>query len=119
MFSSHIKVYGHRIHRLARRLSLGDPDLADDLEQEARIAVWRFDSARVRSNEAAILMRIARDAMLKWRRRENAANGRSTVWRRPPVRQVNPVATDPKIVPIRRGTPRHRDATPGTEQRAA
>lgn len=119
MFDTYIKVYGRRIHRLARRLSCDDPDLADDLEQEARIAIWRFDPKRVRTNEAAIIMRVARDAMLKWRRREYSARSPLVMRQRHAARSVIPVVTEQKIIPIRRFAPRHHNATPVMQQRAA
>jgi hypothetical protein len=58
---------------MAIRLACYYLDLARDLEQEVGIAIWRFNPVRVRNSESAIVMRVARDAMLKWIRREESA----------------------------------------------
>ncbi|HXC26009.1 MAG TPA: sigma factor [Gemmatimonadaceae bacterium] len=119
MFDIYINVYGHRIHRLARRLSCGDPDLADDLEQEARIAIWRFDPSRATLNEAAIVMRVARDAMLKCRNRERRAHRITGTWRRRPKKQRIPRVTKQHPVPTSRFAPRHPDQAPVSKPLAA
>jgi hypothetical protein len=64
-------------------------------------------------------MRVARDAMLKWRRRERRSRHITATWRSRPVRQRTPSVTKRKIVPIRRFAPRHTDKTPVSKLRAA
>ena len=111
--------YHASIRRLALRRARHDRDLADDLEQEACIAVWRFDARRVRGNERAIIMRVALDAMRKWLRREGRA--RLLIPRRqgPPARRPVPAVTEPRIIPLRRAAPRHLGAAPLDDLRAA
>jgi hypothetical protein len=119
MFASYIKVYGRRIHRMAIRLALYDLDLADDLEQAGRIAIWRFNPVRVRNSESAIVMRVARDAMLKWIHREERAQIIIPLSLIPPVRLQAPTTTEQNVAPIRRIVPRHRDALPVMDRLAA
>ena len=111
--------YRAAIHRLALRRARHDRDLADDLEQEACIAVWRFDARRVRGSERAIIMRVALDAMRKWLRREGRA--RVLIPRRqgPPARRPVSAVPETRIVPLRRAAPRHMGAAPLHDRRAA
>lgn len=54
----------------ATKLSGGDRDLREDLRQEAMCALWRFELARVRGNEASLLRDVIRSAMVGFLRRE-------------------------------------------------
>jgi hypothetical protein len=67
-------------------------DLARDMEQEGGMAIWRFNPVRVRNGESTMVMRVVRDAMLKWIRREESAQIIVPLSLIPPARlQAGPV----------------------------
>ena len=114
-----VVAYEARIRRLAEKTARQDADVADDLAQVARIAVWQLDPGRVHTNEQAVVMRVALDAMRMWLRQERRARLITPPQRPVPARRPQPPDERHHIVPIRRFAPRHLDAAPLDERRAA
>jgi hypothetical protein len=104
---------------MAIHLACYDLDLARDLEQEVGMAMWRFNPVRIRNSESAMVMRVARDAMLKWICCEKRAQIIVPLSLIPPARLQVPTTTEQNTVPIRRIVPRHRDALPVMDRLAA
>jgi hypothetical protein len=113
-----------RIRSLARRLSLGEHDLAQDLEHVGRCALWRLDRARVSGDERSYIWRMLRNSMVDELRRESRARIIVPKWRRDRrlarCRVESGLHTLERRELHRRGVPRHYGAAPyNTEDRAA
>ena len=61
------------LRRVARIISRGDRQLAEDLLQEALIAMWELDPSRFDAEDEHAFLRMLVDRMKQVRRREKAA----------------------------------------------
>jgi len=63
-----------RLRRFLRRLALalarGDPDVADEMVQEAMIRLWEIDPARYEPADLSFVRGVLRNRMIDVRRRE-------------------------------------------------
>jgi hypothetical protein len=105
-----------RIVALSRRLSRGDRDLAQDLEQVGRCALWQLDLVCVRGEETRYIWRTLRNRMLNAVRQERRARIIVPQWqrsRRLARCKVERVSHTPKRRELhKRGAPRHYGAEP-------
>ena len=61
------------LRRVARMISRGDRQFADDLVQEALIAMWELDPSRFDASDERVFMRMLVDRMKQARRKERVA----------------------------------------------
>ena len=115
-FARYYVEWDMRIRSLACRLSRRDRDLAQDLKQLGRCALWQLDLVRVRGDETRYIWRILRNSMVDGLRRECAARVIVPCWRydrRLTRRTRESVLRMSKRRDLhKRGAPRHYGAAP-------
>jgi hypothetical protein len=107
--------WAKRIQYLARRLADGDHDLADDLEQTGRCALWRLEMENITGDRERYIWSMLRHQMidvLRQERREHSV----MLWR--PSKAVRPRLALVRVILRRRGAPQHRGAAPYREDDA-
>lgn len=72
-FDALLAVWQDRIRALASRLARGNRDLAADLEQTGRIALWECRAERAYRNQEAWIYRVVRNRMIDVVRTEGRA----------------------------------------------
>jgi hypothetical protein len=123
-FARYYEEWEMRIRSLSRRLSRRDRDLAQDLEQVGRCALWQLELACIKGDEKRYIWRMLRNHMLDVVRRENRARVIVPQWRCD-RRRARCKAESASHIPKRRelhkrGAPRHHGAAPySVEDRAA